>query len=515
MPPELASTQPWRPRRLLAAARVVASGLAALGLTAPALAQSASPFTLEALRQRARELSKQSYTAREAPDLPEWLAKLDHDGYRRIVFRPSAALWSGEGLPFQVRFAHRGYLYGHRVPIHVIAEDGAVAEAMFSPAQFEYHLDPSRETPATLGYAGLAILSPVAGTETWREVGSFLGAAFFRIVGTGQRYGASARGLAVDTASPKGEEFPEFAEMWVRRPAPDAASLELFARLDSPSATGAFQFVLTPGENTRIDVHAWLYPRRKIEKLGLAPLTSMFLHGEDRLRCVVDFRPEVHDSDGLSIATDNGWIWRPLINPERQHRVSRLQLDDPRGFGLLQRDREFANYQDLETRSELRPSYWVTPRGPWGKGALELVEIPSDGEHNDNIVAYWTPDRSPAAGDEFAFSYTLSARMDEPELPPLARVLATRVRPSGAAVLFVLDFEGVETDGDSEKLVASVRASSAELRHVVLRTNDAVGGARLAFELVGADDKPVELHAFLKRGEQPVSETWWFQWPPK
>jgi glucans biosynthesis protein len=510
MPPEVAAL-PWRSQRAF-----LASVAVALGLVATAFAQTPSHFTLEALRQRARDSSKMNYTARDATDLPDWLAKLDHDGYRRIVFRPQAALWSGEGLPFQLRFAHRGYLYLHRVPIHVIAEDGSVGEAMFSPAQFEYHFDPSREAPATLGYAGLTILRPAAAPGTWQEVGSFLGAAYFRIVGSGQRYGASARGLAIDTASPKGEEFPEFVELWVRRPASDAESLELFALLDSPSATGAFQLTLTPREPTRVDVHAWLYPRRKIVKLGLAPLTSMFLYGEDRLRSFVDFRPEVHDSDGVSIAKqDGGWIWRPLVNPERQHRVSRMQLDEPRGFGLVQRDRAFANYQDLETRSELRPSYWVTPRGAWGKGALELVEIPTDGEHNDNIVVYWAPERELAAGDEFAFGYTLSALADEPRPSPLARVLATRVRPSEAAVLFVLDFEGFETQGHSEPLVANVRASSAELRNVVLRPNDAVGGARLSFELVGADEEPVELHAFLKRGEQPVSETWWFQWPPR
>jgi glucans biosynthesis protein len=498
-----------------------------LALLVLAVTASAGPtgdeFSLALLRQRARELSKQEYEKRSADDLPRWLAELDFDGYRRIQFRPQATLWSGDALPFQLRFAHRGYLYRQRMPIQLVGETGSVAEARFGPAQFEYGFPLPDVVPDDLGYSGFAVLLPGPRTGTWNEIASFLGASYFRVTGEGQLYGASARGLAIDTASASGEEFPEFVEMWVQRPRPDARELELFALLDSPSTTGAYRFVLTPGPETLVDVEAWLNPRRAIAKLGLAPLTSMFLYGEERLRSFHDFRPEVHDSDGVLVAeADGGWLWRPLVNPEGEHRVSRVPLDDPQGFGLLQRDRSFASYQDLEARYERRTSYWVTPHAGFGAGALELVEVPSDAEHNDNVVVYWTPEHAPAAGEELALHYTLSAFLDDPERSPLARVRATRVRPpdekSDAPVLFVLDFEAAEDGAGSESgdepgaLVADVHASTGELGNVTLQPNEPAGGLRLAFELAGAGRELVELRATLRRADAAVSETWLYRW---
>jgi glucans biosynthesis protein len=479
---------------------------------APSRAQlSPAQFSIEDVRRTARELSAKKYVQRSAQDLPAWLAKLDFDSYRRIQFRPPATLWRGDSLHFEMQFAHRGYLFPYRLPVHLI-EGGAIVDARFSPAQFQY--EAPGELPEDLGYAGFRVLLPVDGLgRQHSEVASFLGASYFRVLGEGQRFGASARGLAIDTASPNGEEFPEFVEVWVQRPAPAARELEIDALLDSPSTTGAFRFVLTPGVQTTVDVSAWLYPRREIAKLGLAPLTTMFLYGEERLRCLPDFRPEVHDSDGVLIEGNDGdWLWRPLENPEGEHLVTRLALADPRGFGLLQRDRSFDDYQDLESRFEQRVSYWVTPQDSWGDGALELVEIPSEGERNDNVSLYWVPARAPAAKDEFAFRYRLSAFLDEPSRPPLARTRSTRIRPSEGSTLFVLDFAGPELEKDLATLRADVTARPGEIRNLVLQPNEAAGGMRCAFELVGAGNQPVELRAWLRRGDQRVSETWVYPW---
>ena len=382
----------------------------------------------EQLLQRARDLAQHDFVPREAKDLPEWLGKLDYDGYRNLRFRPEAALWATEDLPFQVQFLHRGYLFPKRVPVdEVIGEQ--TREVPFSPTQFAY---PDGTPPVSpgLGFSGLSFSWRAPDTRRRDEIAEFQGASYYRVLGVGQVYGASARGLAVDVAEPKGEEFPEFTELWLERPAPGDAQVVLDALLDSPGIAGAFRFVIAPGARTSADVTAVLYPRHPIGKLGLAPLTSMFLFGEDGLHRTPDWRPEVHDSDGLLVAgADGGWTWRPLCNPVRSHRVTRLPMEHPAGFGLLQRDRAFASYADLESHFELRPSLWITPRGDWGKGALELVEIPNEGEWNENVIASWVPEQPVTAGQELRFEYTLTAQLQEPERPPLAHVTATRVRP--------------------------------------------------------------------------------------
>lgn len=483
---------------------------ALLAAVAAAQAPPAPAFSFDALRQRARELSSKEYVPAAVDDLPEWLAKMDYDAWRRIRFRTETALWAGDGLPFRLTFAHRGYLFRRRVRMHAI-DGGEVRELPFSREQYQYGLEPKGEVPAGLGYAGVTVLHPLDPAGPWDEVASFLGASFFRVLGRRQRYGASARGLAIDTASPDGEEYPEFTDIWIERPAPQADRLLLYALLDSPSTTGAFRFVLKAGEQTVVEVGLSLYPRRAIAKLGLAPMTSMFLHGEGRQRLLPDYRPEVHDSDGVLLAdAAGGFSWRPLQNPPHKHRVTAFPLDDPRGFGLLQRDREFGSYQDLEARYELRPGYWVAPVGKWGKGSFELLEIPSTAEGNDNVSCYWVPAQAPAPGAEFHLEYTLSAFLDDAERPPLARVRATRTQAGKDWLLVVLDFDGAGIDREPAQLQTELQASAGELRNVVLQPNVAAGGMRCSFELHGAD--AAELRCWLRREQRPVTETWVLHW---
>jgi len=478
--------------------------------TAPPTAP-APAFSFDQLRERAHELSKHDYVPQTDEDLPEWLAKLDYDGYQRLRYRPETTLWSGDELPFRVKFMHRGYLFRHRVGIHVL-EGGEVRELRFNAAQFDYGENPS-PVPDDLGYAGFALLGRFGDSPQWDELISFLGASYFRPLGSGQAYGASARGLAIDTLTPQGEEFPEFVEFWIERPAADARQAVLYALLDSPGLAGAYQFTLTPGAETVVDVVACLHPRHPVGKLCVAPLTTMFQFGEDGLHRAPDYRPEVHDSDGLLLDDGHGqWLWRPLRNPEHTHRISRFELTDPTGFGLLQRDRDFRSYQDLQARFEARPSYWVAPHGAWGKGAVELVEIPTPAEWNDNIDAYWVPEQPLVAGEERRLEYSLTASLQSPARPPLARTFGVRVGPGKLGERYVVDFTGPGLQEEPGTLHAEVVASAGEIHDLVLIRNEPEAGQRCTFQFATGGAESAELRVRLLRGEQPVSETLVLPW---
>jgi len=356
------------------------------------------------------------------------------------------------------------------------------------------------------------------------EVLVFLGASYFRAVGKGQRYGLSARGLAVDTAMASGEEFPRFKEFWIERPDPEAKELHILALLDSPRVTGAYRFVLVPGASTSVEVRARIFLREAVGKIGLAPLTSMYLRGENQRPRTDDFRPEVHDSDGLSMRNGTGeWIWRPLVNPRRLL-VTSFAMTNPLGFGLQQRDRAFASYEDLEARYELRPSAWVEPKGNWGSGRVELVQIPTPDEFNDNVVAYWIPATTPALRKAYDFEYTMSWQRENPTRPPLAWVAQTRrghayKKDPDDSVQYHVDFVGrsLDTLARTAKVEAIVSTdANAELLETNAYPNDVTGGYRLALRLRRLDDKkPVEIRAFLRNNDKVVSETWSYVVPPE
>jgi glucans biosynthesis protein len=347
----------------------------------------------------------------------------------------------------------------------------------------------------------------------------FLGASYFRAVGRGQRYGISSRGVAIDTGLPKQEEFPSFRHFWLERPAPGAGEIGMHALLDGPSVTGACSFKIRPGDATVMDVEATLYPRQAIELLGIAPLTSMFLFGPNDRQGVDDFRPQVHDSEGLQIWSGTGeWFWRPLVNPQ-QLRLSLFSDKDPKGFGLMQRTRAFEEYEDLEARYGLRPSLWVEPLEGWGQGHVRLIEIPSPAEVNDNIVAFWVPRAPVEAGSEWRFKNRLYWSMEAPVRPDLAQTAATRVGmggppPDGESRRFVIDFQGGQAKDlpPDAPVEAAVTISNGELTQLVTRKNDVTGGWRVSFDLHPGGSDPVELRCTLRLGDKPLSETWVYQW---
>ena len=503
-------------RRDIATLRAAAFALAALLVPATCAA-----FAFDDVALRAKQLAAASY---KKPDtnLPKELTELTYDQYRDIRFKPAQAWWHAAKLPFELMFFHQGLYYNYPVLLHEVGAEG-VRDIRFDPDFFDYGANKLDLKPLrNLGYAGFRVHYAVNSPRYKDEVLVFLGASYFRALGKGQRYGISARGLAIDTALMSGEEFPRFTEFWIERPDAQARELRIYALLDSPRATGAYRFVLRPGVDTVLDVRAQLYLRQNVSKLGLAPLTSMYYFGENQRSGIDDFRPEVHDSDGLSIQAGTGeWIWRPLINPKRLL-VTSFAVTNPLGFGVLQRDRNFFDYEDLEARYETRPSVWIEPRGKWGAGRIELVQIPTPDETNDNVVAFFTPDSPPPPQQPYDVEYRMLWQKDNETRPTLAYVAQTRrghgyVRKPDDTIALLVDFDGVGLRKlPPETPVQGVVSADANIEVVEANAyhNDVTGGWRLALRIKRQDDKkPGELRAFLRNGGTTLSETWSYVLP--
>jgi len=490
-------------------------------------AERAAAFNLEDVAKRAKRLAAQKYREPER-NQPSWLSEISYDQWRDIRFRPERSLWLDKNLPFTVQFFHPGLFYDRSVRVNVVTTTG-VSSMPFAPDMFDYGKNEfGSRVPQDLGYAGIRIHYPIKKSSYRDEVIVFLGASYFRAVGRDQAYGLSARGLAIDTAQPSGEEFPWLREFWLVRPAPGAQELTIYALLDSPSASGAYRFVVAPGPETRVDVEMRIFPRAEIKKLGVSAMTSMFLRGENGDGPIDDYRPEVHDSDGLLIAARNGeWLWRPLENPHSLI-VSSFATVSPRGFGLLQRDRNLDHYQDFEARQDLRPSVWIEPKGDWGPGRVELVEIPTQHDTNDNIVTYWVPDAQVTPASPIALAYSMYWYGEDRTRPPGGFTNATR-RDSGTldgARRVVVDFEGkalgkIPPESVVEGVVTAathgangVERGPAELLEQQVIHNPINDGWRLVFQVKPPDDEPVELRAFLRHGGDVITETWSYQLHP-
>jgi len=476
--------------------------------------------------EKAQRLSSAAY---EDPrgKMPQWLLDITYDQMRDIRFIPDKSHWRKENLPFELQFFHAGLYFDRTVKVNEILPAGPVPIS-FSTDLFIYEKSAQElktKIPQDLGFAGFRIHYNL-NNETYKdEVAVFLGASYFRAVAKSMHYGLSARGLAVDTAQPSGEEFPWFREFWVKRPEPGDTTITVFALLDSPRVAGAYSFVITPGKETLMDTQCTIFLRKGADKLGIAPMTSMFFYGENsNIRPKDWFRPEIHDSDGLMIHMENGeWLWRPLFNP-RGLWVNAFQADSPAGFGLVQRDLNFDHYQDLEARYDYRPSLWCTPKGKWGKGWVELVQIPTDDEIHDNIVAFWRPAAAPV-GQPLSFAYTLSWHYPDQSRPPAGRVVATRTETPKQPDIkkFIVDFEGSELEklkaGDPVEGIVSVGSGGRLLEQQVYK-NSVTNGWRLVFTVKPESDptlvdktppdrRPlVEMRAFLRHKDRGLTETW-------
>jgi len=474
-------------------------------------------FSFEVVRLHAKELSQSPYVDRQKA-LPSWLEQLSYDQYRDIRFAPVQSWWNRERLPFKLQFFHPGFVFKRTIQVNEVV-NGQVKPIAFEKKFFDYGHNKVKELPPTIGYAGFRFHGYL--NTPGDELGVFQGASYFRFLCRKAVYGLSARGLAIDTAEPTGEEFPNFEEFWVERPLPNAKEVVCYALLDSPSASGAYRFEIVPGDETQMRIRAVVYLRTSPKVVGIAPLTSMFWHGKNSNEQTDDYRPEVHDSDGLMVHTgSNEWLWRPLDNPRSIRVMSFLDLN-PRGFGLIQRERRFSAYEDLEANYHARPSAWVEPIGDWGKGSVRLVELPTIDETGDNIVAFWVPENLPPAGEPIDLQYVLRWNMNQTQ-PPLAHVTSTRHGKSRTfekdLERFVVDFDGPnfkKIDADAPVQAVVWAGDGATLVHSAVERNPLDGSwrANIALKPDGFN-RPVELRCYLRRPSGILTETWSYLWQP-
>jgi glucans biosynthesis protein len=487
-------------------------------------------FSFNSVVNKAQKLAAQPFKEITG-QIPEFLGKINYDEWRDIRFKPEFALWRTEGLPFTVQFFHPGLYYDRPIIINVVNAAG-VKPVTFSRNLFDYGKNKFKDrVPANLGFAGFRVHHPINTKKYYDEVAVFLGASYFRAVARKQNYGLSARALALDTALSTGEEFPYFKEFWILKPVEESTRITVYALLDSPSVSGAYEFIIKPGKDTVIDVRGTVFRRKDVQKFGIAPLTSMFFYGKNSSqRPVDDFRPEVHDSDGLLMAFSSGeWLWHPLVN-SRSLIVNSFSAVNPAGFGLLQRELTFAAYQDLEARYENRPSVWITPKEKWGRGHVELIQIPSTSELNDNIMAFWVPEKLPGLGTPVSFSYTMGWQYPDKKRPPGGRTVATYTAKGKADEMkkFVIDFAGgrLEAIPADTPLTASITVdNNAKLVEQQVYKNQVTGGWRLVFQIQPVEQSgvdlvlkqkrpPIELRAFLKEGDNILTETWSYTYLP-
>ncbi len=485
---------------------VLASLLAIAASPLAARAQTASGFNGDRVKSLAKARSLAPW--RPLPRAAGPAGGLTYDEYRQVRFRRDRWLWAGQERGFAANFFAAAYSADELVDLNVV-EDGAERPIPFDPGLFEM---PAPVTAATAagggltGYSGFRLLAPINQPDVWDEIGAFQGASYFRSLGQNQAYGLSARGLSIGTGK-SGEEFPDFVAWWLERSAPGAASVVVHGLLDSPSCTGAYRFQVTPGPNTVFDITATLYPRATIDTVGVAPASSMFLFDladpQDVRGAAHDYRSGVHDSDGLAIWTSDGRrLWRQLSNPTSL-RLSQVPDTDPRGFGLVQRQRQFDAFGDLEARYDKRPSLWVEPITPFGPGAVFLLEIPTRLETDDNIACFWRPSASWAAGSEVSLAYRLHFG-HEPHPAPFARVVRSRTGREKSQALFAVDFEGGGLDPSAVHATAAASSGQVLWSNVIAHAEPGVMRATFALKPAGAAD----LSLTLMGPDGVASETW-------
>jgi len=505
--------------RLIALCRQAAHARQALALTCVLLvglhADPTRAFGFDDVAARAQLQAREAYRS-ESRRPPAELQALTYDQYRDIRFRPDHALWHAEHLPFEVMFFHLGKFQTESVRINEVTPQG-VRHMAYDSADFNYGKNSlSPKSWGDLGFAGFRVHYALNSPEYKDELVVFLGASYFRALGAGLHYGLSARGLAIDTVGSHGEEFPRFTEFWIVKPAADARTLTIYALLNSQRASGAYQFEVQPGTETVIQVRARIFLRARVATLGIAPLTSMFAFGVNQPHRA-DFRPEVHDSDGLMVATGDGeWLWRPLLNP-KQTLTTSFSMHQLHGFGVMQRARKFDNYEDSEAHYELRPSAWIEPMGSWGPGRVELVELNTPDETNDNIVAYWVPDQLPATGQPIDITYRLHWQgTQQMQRPPGAWVAQTRVGRGFAELAddeqqFIVDFTGPSLAALPAD--AKVKAVTAPSNGQIVESNayrvEATGAWRMTVRVKQLHPtEPTELRGFLQSDGNVLTETW-------
>lgn len=476
------------------------------------------PFSRDWLLDHARDLASQPYVP-AGIDTNSPLGQLGYDEYRRITFEPSAAIWARENRNFTLDLFHPGFIYNTPVNINLVV-NGVSRRVLYDTDIFRYDDEVADvkhvESP---GYSGFRVYHPINSDRRFEEFLVFQGASYLRATAKDQFYGLSARGLAINTARPEGEEFPFFSDFWIERPEVDSDYITVHALLNSESATGAYTFTVYPGESTVIDVDATLFPRKDLQHYGIAPLTSMFLFDATNRARFDDFRSAVHDSDGLHILLGNGeQVWRPLGNPQRLQ-ASSFKASSPQGFGLMQRHTRFDQFNDGEARYEKRTSLWIEPLDDFGDGHVTLIEIPTQQEVHDNIVAFWQPDAPLQANQQHDFRY----RMHWGPAAPYAVTDGMIVETGRGAALnhegemvFVVDYTGgdnipnVLSNPDAVQIRA--QTSAGAITDVSGGLVEATGNYRAFIRMDPQRADLAELRVTLHLDDQQWGETWIYRW---
>ena len=461
----------------------------------------------------ARDLAKQAYKP-PAGDVPAPLRNLSYDQYVAIRNRPGTAIWFNDNVGFALEPLHRGFLFTTPVEINIVAQ-GETRRLIYNSALFDFGKLAVPANMGDIGFSGFRILVP-RNKNRMAEVATFQGASFFRAVAPGQNPGTMARALSIKTADPRGEEFPMIRTFWIERPTLAANTLVIHALIDSASITGAYRFTLHPGEASIIDTECNLFARAAVDNLGIATMSATALSSPIDHRHPDDIRPTIADIGGVQMATGKSeWIWRPTTNRETLQ-VSTFVDDGPRGFGFLQRDRNFDHYQDDDQHWELRPSLWIEPIGEWGPGGVQLVEIPNDSEANDNIIAFWRPQQVLPAGGEIAFAYRQFWCWSPPVKPDLATVVTTRGGrgSNGRRRRFLVEFHGdaLAATQPQQDIKPMVTAAPGSITFVRQFYSPDVKTCRILFELDPGNEASSELRLVLEAAGKPISETWLYRW---
>jgi glucans biosynthesis protein len=486
----------------------------------PALAQqpqtgdagNGAKFGYQDVVRRARDLAAVGFD-KNPPALPEALAKLDAEASRELRFRPEKAFLSAQGGPFRANLVHAGALARQPATINII-RDGVPSSIPYAAALFDYgKVKFERPLPVNLGFGGFRIGYPLNDPRASNDVASVMAHNAIQLLGRNQRAGTILRGLVLDSGGNEPDELPWFREFWIEQAGSTGEKLTLYALLDSPSATAAFHCVISPGIDTVMDVTLTVFARKSLSRIGIAPLSSMFLTGENDKRLNGDYRPERHNADALVIRADSGeWMFRPLRNPA-QPSLTSLVESNPRGFGLIQRDRNFDHYQDLDQSYETKPNLWIEPRGNWGDGRLDVVERPSQDESQNNITAFWTPRLPIEPGQGQSWSYRITSSLNENLLHPLGRAINTFVTtsplPSNKRV--IVDFAGNNLSyffpaPDQVKIVAS--ASTGTLSQTTLQPNPRIDGFRAILDVALLPGQKSDIKLALQSAGRPLTETW-------
>lgn len=461
----------------------------------------------------ARELAKHSFKP-IATDLPDPFKALTFEQYNAIALKDDARVWGDQNVGFVIEPLHRGFQYTNPIQLNLVA-DGKAYRLVYDVKLFDFgKLNPGTKV-GDIGFSGFRVLRPHSDGNL-ADIAAFQGANFFRALAEGQVAGLMARALAIKVADPKGEETPIFRQIWIEKPSLVAATLIVHALIDSESVAGAFRFTIRPGEATIMDTECTLFPRVNIDNFGLATMSATHLLGFMDHKKFDDYRPNVSEVCGLQMLTGNDeWVWRPVTNPGSLQ-ISSFQDNKPKGFGCLLRDRDFEDYADEDNQWEKRPSLWIEPIGDWAEGFVQLMEIPSQSDANDNILCFWRPKDSLKGGTEVSFAYRQFWCWDPPARPDLAQTRHSRSGTNGKRQRFFVEFAGdVLGKADVANAISpTLTAGAGSITMMRTFADPDQKSYRLLFELDPGSADSSELRLVLQANGKPVSETWLYRWTP-